>query len=68
MERTTLKVSNISCGHCVMAIQRRLGETEGVYGVEGDLERREITVEWDAPATLKKIKAALEEISYPAED
>ena len=66
MDKTTLSVPNISCAHCVMTIQRELGEIEGVHGVEGDPERREITVQWDVPATLEKIKSALEEIDYPA--
>jgi copper chaperone len=66
MEKTTLSVPNISCAHCVKTIQRELGEIEGVHGVEGDAGRREITVQWNAPATLERIKSALEEIDYPA--
>jgi len=66
MESETLSIPNITCGHCVMAIQRELGEVEGVRGVEGDPQAREITVTFDAPATLDRIKAVLKEINYPA--
>jgi copper chaperone len=66
METKKLSVPNISCGHCVMTIQRELNELEGVKKVEGDPKTKEITVEWENPATLEKIKATLEEINYPA--
>ena len=66
MEKTTLSIPNISCGHCVMSIKNELSEVEGVAGVSGDPEKKEIQVEWDAPASLEKIKAALKEINYPA--
>lgn len=66
MQTAKIVVPNISCGHCVMAIKRELGEIKGVSKVEGDPQKKEITVSWDAPASLEKIKSALKEISYPA--
>ncbi|MBK5099948.1 MAG: heavy-metal-associated domain-containing protein [Desulfobacteraceae bacterium] len=66
MEKVTLSIPNISCGHCVMTITRELGETAGVAKVEGDPTTKEITVEFDAPATIEKVKATLKEINYPA--
>ena len=66
METKRLSVPNISCGHCVAAIQRDLGEIEGISKVEGDPQSKEITVHWDAPATVEKIKDTLKEINYPA--
>jgi copper ion binding protein len=68
METKTLSIPNITCGHCVMAIQRELGEIEGISKVEGDHDKKEIVVDWDAPATLEKIKSTLEEINYAAAD
>ena len=68
MEKTTLSIPNISCDHCVMTIKRELGEIEGISRVEGDPERKEITVQWDSPATLEEIKSTLKEINYPAAD
>lgn len=66
METKKLSIPNISCGHCVMTIQRELGEIDGLSKVEGDPTAKEITVEWDAPATLEKIRSTLKEINYPA--
>ena len=68
MESKKFSVPNITCSHCVMTIQRELGEIDGVKKVEGDPTAKEINVEWDAPATLEKIKSTLEEINYPAAD
>jgi copper chaperone CopZ len=67
MEKSTLKVPNISCGHCVSSIQTELREMEGVLRVDGDPNKKEITVEWESPATLEAIRGALTEINYPAE-
>ncbi len=61
-------IPNISCGHCVMTIKNDLKEVEGVSRVEGDTKKKEITVEWEAPATLEKIRSTLKEINYPVAD
>ena len=66
MEKETLTVPNISCGHCVMSIKNELGEMEGVNSVEGNPEAKSIMVEFESPATLEKIKETLKEINYPA--
>ena len=67
MEKQTLSIPNISCGHCVMSIQNELNELEGVSGVNGDINGKTVTVSWDEPATLERIKSVLEEINYPAQ-
>ena len=66
MNKETLSIPNISCGHCVMAIKNELNQIEGVKEVTGSPENKNITVKWDLPATIDKIKAALKEINYPA--
>jgi copper chaperone len=66
METKTISIPSISCGHCVMTIKNELSELIGVSKVEGDPNAKEITVDWDAPATLEKIKMHLKEINYPA--
>ena len=67
METAKLSIPNISCSHCVMTIKRELGEVEGVKAVEGNPDTKEIEVQWEAPATLDKIKETLKEINYPAQ-
>jgi len=67
MEKQTLIVPNISCGHCVMSIKNELNEINGVKSVEGDPDTKSITVEWESPTSLDAIKETLKEINYPAE-
>jgi len=67
MGKQTLTVPNITCGHCVMSIKNELSELEGIAKVDGDPENKSITVEWESPVTLDKIKDTLKEINYPAE-
>lgn len=67
MSKENLKIPNISCGHCVMAIKNELGEMKGVKKIEGNPESKQITVEFEAPATIEAIRKTLQEINYPAE-
>jgi copper chaperone CopZ len=66
MEEKILSIPNISCGHCVLAIKNELSDMEGVKEVIGSPENKTVTVKWEPPATLDKIKTALKEINYPA--
>ncbi len=68
MDKITLSVPNITCDHCILTIRRELSDAEGVVKVEGDVDKKEITVEWKAPANLEKIKSTLEDINYPTAD
>ena len=68
MEKHTFSIPNISCGHCVMAIQNEVGELEGVTGVVAAQDTKMVTVEWnEPPQSWDSIKALLEEINYPPE-
>ena len=68
MQSKTFKVPNISCGHCVHAIQNEVGELEGVSRVVADQSTKMVTVEWQEPQNWESIKALLEEINYPPEN
>jgi len=67
MESKTFAVSNISCWHCTHTIETEVGEIEGVTSVKAVQDTKQVTVEWDAPATWEQIQATLQEINYPAE-
>ena len=67
MAQEILTVPNISCGHCVSAIEAELAETEGVTSVKADTETKNVTVQWEAPASIERIRATLTEINYPAQ-
>ena len=66
MEKKTLSIPSISCGHCVMSIKNGLAELDGVKTVDGSPETKSIDVAWESPATLDKIRDTLKEINYPA--
>ena len=67
MQEKTVTIRNISCHHCVMTIQRELGEIPGVEAVTGDPEAKRVTIGWQDPATWEKIAVTLEDIGYTAE-
>lgn len=67
MTTKTVSVPNITCGHCVMTIQREVGELKGVSAVKADKDTRQVTVSWDPAATdWEAIAATLKEINFPA--
>jgi len=68
MQTKTVKVPNISCGHCVHTIQSELSELTGVKKVVASQDTKTVTVEWEAPQTWDNIKALLAEINYPPEN
>jgi copper chaperone CopZ len=49
-----------------MSIKKALSGLEGVIAVVGNLENQNITVKWDTPASLERIKNTLKEINYAA--
>jgi hypothetical protein len=44
-----------------------VGELAGVANVQADEATKQVTVQWQDPATWEKIQALLQEINYPAE-
>ncbi len=68
MATKTFEVPNITCGHCVAAIEREIGELTGVASVRADQTTKMVTVDWQDSATnWEAIRALLEEINYPPE-
>ncbi len=67
MESKTFKVPNIGCNGCVTAIKGELGDIEGVKTVDGVVDSKMVTVEYDAPASWEKIVSTLQEIDYAPE-
>ncbi len=65
MSSKTYSVPNISCHHCVATIERELGVVPGVETVKGDLEAKQVTVEYNAESVLPRVEEVLQEIGYP---
>ena len=68
MEQKTFKVPNIGCNGCVNAIKGELTDVDGVTTVDGVVDTKMVTVEYDAPATWDTIVATLKEIDYAPEN
>lgn len=66
MTTKTVSVPSISCGHCVMTIEREVGEVPGVASVKAEKETRQVTISWDPDATdWVAIESTMKEINHP---
>lgn len=67
MESKTFKVPNIGCDGCVNTIKGELSDLEGVQTVDGVVDTKMVTVQYEAPANWESIVSTLEEIDYAPE-
>lgn len=65
MNSKTVTVPAISCGHCTNTIEMEVNEIAGVSKVAADVDSKEVTVDWDDPASWAQIEALLVEIDFP---
>ena len=65
MSSKTFEVPNIGCDGCVRTIKNELSQLAGVSSVDGTVDTRMVTVEWDDPANWETIVETLNEIEYP---
>jgi len=66
MMTRTVSVPSISCGHCVMTIEREVGEVPGVSSVKAEKETKQVTISWDPDATdWVVIEETMKEINFP---
>ncbi len=65
MAEKTVEIPEITCGHCVMTIKRELAEIAGVEHVEGDADKKRVTIRYTEPLTWSEIRGKLFEIGYP---
>jgi len=66
MNTAHYSVPNIHCHHCVHTIKTELSDLQGVKTVDVDMMTKEITVEFEPPATPREIESLLADINYPA--
>lgn len=65
MEKATLQVAGMSCGHCVKAVEGSVGELAGVESVKVDLKNGTVDVEFRSnEVTLDQIKEAIDDQGY----
>lgn len=65
MEKVTLNVTGMSCGHCVKAVEGSVGALEGVNSVQVNLDAATVEVEFNSGSvTLDKIKETIDDQGY----
>lgn len=69
MRTTTLKVSGMTCGHCVKAVKEALEGVEGVRSADVDLQAQRARVEYDEGRTsTRDLVGAVMDEGYTAEE
>lgn len=65
MSEKVLAVPEVHCGHCVSSIEGAVSALDGVKQVSVDLERKDVTVDFDESAVaLDQIVSTIEEQGY----
>jgi copper chaperone len=67
MNTQTYHIPAISCMHCKMTIERKVGKLPGVTSVKVDVSTKQAVIKFSPPATKVEIEALLAEIGYPSE-
>ncbi|MDT9027373.1 MULTISPECIES: copper chaperone CopZ [Rossellomorea] len=65
MQKESLTVEGMSCGHCVKAIEGSVAKLDGVKSVQVSLEEKKVEVEFDdSQVKLDDIKETIDDQGY----
>ena len=65
MEKTTLRVEGMSCGHCEAAVQDAVLRLPGIRKVKADSRKKEVALKYDpSQVSLDQISEAIGEAGY----
>ncbi|MDQ0214415.1 copper chaperone [Oikeobacillus pervagus] len=64
MEKVTFNVKGMTCGHCEKAVKGALQEVEGVTEVQVQLSTGTVVVNYEANASVEKMKETIEDQGY----
>ncbi len=64
MQATTLKVTGMTCNHCVMAVTKALGTVPGVEAADVNLEKAQAVVK--GSADVQALIAAVKDEGFDA--
>lgn len=66
-DTATLGIEGMSCGHCVMRVEKGVGAMPGVKSAKVDLAKKQGTFTFDpGVVTVEAIRAKIHEIGYQA--
>jgi len=63
----SLKITGMSCGHCVQAVKQALQQVDGLKNVQVDLEKGEASFEQEEPVDMEVVKKAVKDAGYGVE-
>lgn len=65
VQEVTLSVPDVSCEHCVKAINGALGGLPGVEAVSTDIPTKSVHLSYDASTlSMEQIEATLDDVGY----
>ncbi len=65
MTEKTLKVPDMSCGHCKAAVEGELNKLSGVQRANADVEKGTVEISYaEGMVTTEDLKDAIEEAGY----
>lgn len=65
--KAVVHIEGMSCGHCVMRVEKGVSGMPGVKSAKVDLGKKEGTFTFDpAQTTAEDIKAKIDEVGYKA--
>jgi copper chaperone len=65
MTEKTLRVPDMSCGHCKAAVEGELSKLSGVKRANADLEKGTVEVSYDESwVSAEQLNSAIEEAGY----
>lgn len=60
----SIKITGMSCQHCVMAVTKALGDLDGIQNVQVDLKTGVATYEEVKPVDAKVVAEAIQKAGY----
>jgi copper chaperone len=64
MTTRVYRVPDVSCEHCISAIQRELQKLDGVRRVDVNLDTKLVTVESDEHVSDEALRSGIDEAGY----
>lgn len=65
VQKTTLNVTGMSCGHCVKAVEESVAKLSGVNDVKVDLESSSVEIAYESDkVNLQQITDTIEDQGY----
>ncbi len=61
---STVKITGMSCNHCVMAVKNAVSPIDGVKSVDVDLGKGEAVIDHDIDIDMAKVHSEIEKAGY----